>query len=351
MPNIKIQDKIISEKSSTFIIAEAGINHNGDVKLAKKMIDAVKESGADAIKFQTFKAGEFVSDKKQVYEYISQGKKVKESMYEMFKRCELKERDYIEISEYCKKNKVIFFSTPQNMSDLDFLMTLGVPVIKVGSDDLTNLPLLADFASRGLPIMISTGMSYIDEIDEAVQTIKKRNNKLVIFHCISSYPAMPDELNLNNIITLKKRYPDCIIGFSDHSEGTYAAYAAVALGAKVYERHFTLDKDMAGPDHKFSANPQELKLIVKNIRDIEKALGGFEVKPTANEMHMRKLCRRSVVAAKDLKKWQVLTKAELTLKRPGTGIKPKELESLIGKKLKKDIRKDELIKLKHLFQE
>ncbi len=196
---IKIGKKSVSNDSPVFIIAEAGINHNGSMKIAKKMIDAAKDCGVDAIKFQTFKTDDFVSDKKEMYEYVSQGSVVKESMYEMFKRYEFQKKDFCEISKYCAKKNIIFFSTPQNESDLNVLLDIGIPVVKIGSDDLTNLPLLEKYAKVNLPVIISTGMAYVNEIDEAVRTIFSINKKLLILHCISSYPANPVELNLLNI--------------------------------------------------------------------------------------------------------------------------------------------------------
>lgn len=349
MNRFRIGKKYIGDNEPCFIIAEAGINHNGSLNIAKKMILAAKRSGADAVKFQTFKAKEFINDPKETYSYKSQGKTVTESMLGMFKRYELSKKDFGAISSYCKKIGIIFFSTPQNISDLEILLDIGVPAIKVGSDDLTNIPLLESYAKKNLPIIISTGMSYLEEIKDAVKTIKKYNDKLAILHCISSYPARCEELNLSRISTLKAEFPDAIIGFSDHSAGITASICSVMLGAKIIEKHFTLDKFMRGPDHRFSMDPLELMSLVNGIRAMEKAIGVNEIYPSKNEMRMRKLCRRSLVAAKNIKKGKALEEKDLTTKRPGTGIMPKNMPSLIGKKTKKDIKKDEMICLKNLI--
>jgi len=346
MKAFKIQNKVIGEGCPSFIIAEVGINHNGDLGIAKKMIRIAKASGADAVKFQTFKASEFINDSKKTYTYKSQGKIVKESMLGMFKRYEFGREDFRIIYDYCKKTGIIFFSTPQNVSDLKILLDIGVPLIKVGSDDLTNLPLLKFYAMQKLPIIISTGMSYFEEVKEAVDLIKKYNNRLAILHCISSYPAGYEELNLSRIGTLKSKFPDAIIGFSDHSAGIMPSICAVMLGAKIIEKHFTLNKNMKGPDHRFSMDPKELASMVDGIRAMEKAIGVAHIYPSKKEMKMRRLCRRSLVAATHIKKGKILEERDLAAKRPGTGILPKDMHLLIGRMAKKDIAQDKMISLK-----
>lgn len=347
MNRIKIAEyKYIGENQPCFIIAEAGINHNGDISIAKKMIDAAKECGVDAIKFQTFKAEEFILDINETYTYKSQGKEITESMYEMFKRYEFTEEQWIEIADYCKKQNIIFFSTPQNASDLDFLLSIvDLPVIKVGADDLTNIDLLSYYASKGKPMIISAGMAYISEIEDAVEAIREKgNSELMILHCVSSYPAEAEDVNLKKMGTISKAF-EVITGFSDHTIGTTASVGAVTLGAKIIEKHFTLDKNMKGPDHWFSSDVDELKKLVNDIRYIEKALGSSMVKPTKNEMEMRKTCRRSIVTREDLKKNQVITKADLQFKRPGNGLPPKFVEYIVGKTAKEEIKKNKLIDL------
>ncbi len=313
------------------------------------MIDAAKKSGVDAIKFQTFKGKDFVRDEKETYTYESKGKTIKESMLKMFERYEFNEDEWKEIADYCKIKRIIFFSTPQNISDLELLIKLGTPAIKVGSDDFVNLPLLEEYSKKNLPMIISTGMAYESEIDDAIKTIEKNNKNIAILHCVSSYPTDTKDLNLRKITTLKEKYPNYVIGFSDHSQGTLAAEISIALGAKVFEKHFTLDNSMGGPDHRFSANPVELKEIVTKLRQVEKTLGNGELKPNKNEIEMRKICHRSVIASRKILKDETLTVKNITLKRPGNGLPPKYYKKVIGKKAKKDIKKNELISLEEIY--
>jgi len=348
MKKIAIGNKKIGEGERCFVVAEAGINHNGDMDLARKMIDAAKECGADAIKFQTFKANEFVGDKKKTYTYETQGKKARESMFEMFKRYEFSKKQFRELAGYCKRKDIIFFSTPQNISDLELLLDIGVPVIKVGSDDLTNLPLMRNYARRKLPMLISTGMSYLSEIAEAVETIEKINDQIVIFYCVSSYPADPKEVNLNRIRTLTLAFPNAIIGFSDHTIGSVAAVGAVVLGVMIIEKHFTLDRNLFGPDHRFSADPQEFKQLVWDVRNIEYSLGTTAFSPSLSEQKMRGLARRSVVAKRNIRRGKLIDRKDLACKRPGIGIAPRNLDFVIGRKAKSTILKDQLIKQEDL---
>ncbi len=343
---VKIGDKWVGEGEPCFIVAEIGINHNGDVNLAKRMVDTAAECGVDAVKFQTFKAEGFVASTSGSYTYRSQGKEVTESMYEMFKRLEFSEEEWKVIFEYCKDREITFFSTPQNPSDLDFLLSLvRLPVIKVGSDDLTNLPLLEYYASKRLPMILSAGMAVIGEIEDAINAVRSAgNDDLIILHCVSSYPADAGEVNLREMKTIEQAF-GVIAGFSDHTIGPVAAIGAVALGAKVIEKHFTLDKDLPGPDHWFSANPQELREMVNNVRFIEKALGSSVIAPTQKEQEMRSIARRSIAAKGDIGKGEIITEEMLTVKRPGTGIPPKFISYIVGRKAKAAIMKDELIDL------
>ena len=345
MHRIKItNNRYIGHDEPCFIIAEVGINHNGDVNSAKKMIDLAKECGVDAVKFQTFKAEEFVSNPVETYTYKSQEKLVTESMLEMFKRYEFSEGEWKEIFNYCKNMNIICFSTPQNPSDLDFLLKIvDLPIIKIGSDDLTNLELLKCYASKNKPMIISSGMAFISEIEDAVETIREKdNNDLVILHCTSSYPSEPEEVNLKKMLTIRQAF-DVIVGFSDHTVGTIAATGAIALGAKVIEKHFTLDKNLPGPDHWFSSDPKGLSQLVQAIRYTEKSLGNYVIKPTPKEMEMRKIARRSIVAARDIKKGEIITSEALCVKRPGTGLPPKFINYILKKEAKIKIKKNELI--------
>lgn len=324
-----------------FIIAEAGINHNGNIKIAKKMVNAAKEAGVDCIKFQTFKAKELSADPKLKYNGESQEK--------FFQRHEFSDKKWADIINYCKEKKIIFSTTCQNPSDLDFILSLtDLPFIKIGSDDLTNLSLIEYYAKKKRPMIISAGMSYEKEIKDALNTCKKAGNKnIIILHCVSSYPAKAQDINLARIKTIKDKFK-VTAGFSDHTKGNYAAFGAVALGARVIEKHFTLDNNMSGPDHIFSANPVKLKELVEGIRFIEKAIGGSKITPSKEEMKMRKLVRRSIVASKNILKGQKISFFDVDFKRPGTGLAPKFITKVAGKKTKKFIKKGELIKLKNL---
>jgi N-acetylneuraminate synthase/N,N'-diacetyllegionaminate synthase len=307
------------------------------------MIDAAARVGVDAIKFQAFKTDGFVGDKRQTYTYVSRGKKITESMYDMFKHYELSERDFRALFAYARKKKIFCFATPQNPSDMRMLLRLKVPLLKVGSDDLTHLPLMREYAATGLPVIISTGMADLSEVRDAVNVFKKvSNDKLVVLHCVSQYPASAETLNLYRIETLHRIF-GTIVGFSDHSEGIVGAIGAVALGAKVIEKHFTLDKDMPGPDHRFSADPAELKALVAGVRDMEVALGSPDITPSKKELAMRKLARRSIVASRDIPAGKRVLASDIEYKRPGTGLMPKKTKDVVGRRTKKPIKAGSLI--------
>lgn len=332
-----------------FIIAEAGINHNGDLNIAKKMIDAVKECGVDCIKFQTFKSKEFISDPKATYTYMSQGKKIVESQLKMFTRCEFSKKEWIEIIKYCKKTDVVFSTTAQNPSDLDFILSItNLPFIKVGSDDLTNLDLLKYYSKKRKPMIISAGMAYASEIEDAIAIIRESGNKdIVVLHCVSSYPASAEEVNLKKICTIRDFF-DVDVGFSDHTIGSAAAIGAVCFGATVIEKHFTLDHNLPGPDHWFVADIEELKTYVRDIRFARKAIGNPLLIPTKKEIEMRKIARRSIVAKKTTKKGDLLHNTNLELKRPGYGLAPKYLPFVVGRIAKKNFTKGHIFTMKDL---
>lgn len=340
---IKIQNKHIGEDESTFIIAEAGINHNGNIELAKKLVDVAVKAGADAIKFQTFRAENVVTRDAPKANYQVRNTKSNESQYDMIKKLELSEDEFKELYKYAKRRRIIFLSTPFDFGSVDFLEELGVPAFKVSSSDLTNLPLLEYIAQKGKPIILSTGMGTLGEIEEAINTIKKAENEdIILLHCITSYPSKFESLNLRAIKTLKWAFK-LPVGFSDHSLGIYAPIAAVALGAVVIEKHFTLDKNLPGPDHKASLDPNELKEMVNAIRLIEKALGNGIKRPTPEEEEIKKVARRSIVAKIDIPKGTILTEDKITFKRPMTGLPPKYYKEIIGKRARRDIRADEVI--------
>jgi len=341
---IKIGNKKIGDKQPVFIVAEMGINHNGDLALAKKMMLAAKEAGADAIKLQSFIVDDFVSDKNLMYSYKSQGKKVTESQYKMFKRYELNQLEQKKIFAFGSKIGMIVFSTPQDNSfkTVDFLCSpeINVPAIKVGSDDLTNIEMLIYYARKKKPIIISTGMATLDEVHDAVRAIKKQgNDKIIILKCTSLYPCPPEEANLAQIKTLQETFKDCLVGFSDHTQGSTAAVVATMLGAVLIEKHFTLDHDLPGPDQWLSAEPEELSLLVKQVREAQKVFGDPKLVLSKAEQGMKDIARRSIMAALPIKKGQKIEATDLECKRPGTGLPPKFLPLIVGRKAKRDFAK------------
>jgi sialic acid synthase SpsE len=340
---IKIENKLISQTSDPYIIAEAGINHQGSLSRALKMVDVAKSCGVDAIKFQTFNADEFIADKKITYSYFSKGKKIRESMYAMFKRHELKEDDWRIIKNRCKKAKITFLSTAQNYTDLKLLLRLNMRAIKVGSDDFTNTPLIQKYSKHKLPLILSCGMSNMLEIRRTLKIIKK--NKIILMLCTSQYPAPAKDLNLQRLKVLQKEFKNIIIGYSDHTIGNEAAIIAVALGARCFEKHFTLDHDDEGPDHHFSADPSQLKSWCKSIKNTMKIIGDGTVRPSNKELKMLKLARRSVFTSFDIKKGDKINEKNVTFKRPGNGISPSNFYKIKNKIVKKNISKNSLIRL------
>lgn len=339
---IKIGNMKVGDNEPCFVIAEAGINHNGDIKIAKKLVDSAKACGANAIKFQTFKTEKFLSKNIVIPKHIKSPK----SLFNMIKKWELSKKDHYELAQYCKNKKIIFMSTPLDFSSVDLLFDLRVPVFKVASCDLDNLPLLKYIASMKKPIILSTGMGSLTEVGDAIEAIRsKGNNKIVLLHCVSIYPPKVKDVNLKAIETIKCSFK-LPVGYSDHTIGINIPLAAVAMGANVIEKHFTLDKNMEGPDHAVSADPGELKSMVNGIREIEYAFGTGEKKPSKSELEMRKAFRRSIVANKDIKKGETITEKKLSLKRPGTGISPKYLDFILGKKAKRNIKYDQLLNFK-----
>jgi len=340
MDSVQIGNFEISPKSKPFIIAEAGINHNGELEKALKMIKIAKTCGAQAVKFQTFKSEEFVSDPNQVYTYTSQGKKITESMLEMFKRYEFSKDDWIKIKQKCDAENIMFLSTPLNKSDLDFLIELGVPAIKLGSGDLTNLPFLKHCSATKLPIIFSCGMATLAEILEALKVLQVMEKyPLILLLTTSEYPTSPENVNLLKLRTLSEKFPDILLGFSDHTQCSLASSLAIALGACVFEKHFTLDHDLPGPDHWFSADPEELTDWITSIKISHKLLGDPLLNPTKEELEMRKLARKSIVTLQDIKKGEEFSENNLGIKRPGTGLEPVLFTEVIGKKALRPLKK------------
>ena len=340
MPVVKIGDFLIGPDHPPFIVAEAGINHNGDLEKAIEMVRVAKRAGADAVKFQTFKADEFVGDPDQTYTYLSQGKEVTESMLEMFRRYEFPRDVWFALRSECDKEGIIFLSTPQNHTDLDLLLEVGIPAIKVGSDDLTNFPLLASYAETGLPLILSCGMSDLSEVYQALYTVGAFSGyPTILLLCTSQYPTPPEDVNLAKLRTLQAAFPMVVTGFSDHTRGPLASSLAAVLGACFFEKHFTLDHDFPGPDHWFSENPEELEAWVQSVRDAYRMLGSPVVSPTKLELEMRQIARRSVVALQDIKDGDIVTIESVGLRRPGEGIPPTQLPSIIGRRTRHFIPK------------
>ena len=340
----KIGSREIGPNTIPYFIAEVGINHNGDIKLAKKMVDAAKRAGADAVKFQTFKAHELCGDKDQIFTYLSQGKKISEPMLEMFLRYELPEDAWFELKEYCDNAGITFFSSPQNLSDLELLAKVGVPAVKVGSDDFSNLPLLESYSKYNLPIILSCGMSDLADVHNALSSTNWFNHSEVsVLLCTSSYPTSAQDVNLKKLKTIQNAFPGLVVGFSDHTRGSLAASVAVAFGASIFEKHFTLDNNFPGPDHWFSENEASLKNWIDSIKESYTLLGSPYVQPTKNEVDMRVLARRSLVVIQNIKKGEEITNSNLAVRRPGDGLSPSLLESILGLKASRDLFKGEKI--------
>ena len=324
----------MKRKKEVFIAAEIGINHNGDIELAKQMIDAAKECGANAVKFQNYKTEDFVLNKEIKYTYLSQGKRMTETQFEMFKRYELSFDQLKELKSYCDQKEIEFFSTPTNSEGIKNLMELGVNYVKNGSDFIQNLPFIEDLAKSKISTVISTGMANLSQIDEAVRTFENAGGTdLTILQCVSQYPTALEEVNLLKLPVLQKAF-DYPIGFSDHTEGSEAAVGAVALGATFIEKHFTLSHDLPGPDHQFSSTPDEFKAYTKAIRNVELAMGNSKLTPTSNDRSNAKLYQLSCVANKSLSDGYELMEKDITFSRPGDGLPPNMKHHLVGKKLK-----------------
>lgn len=329
----------------TFIIAEAGVNHNGDIKIAKQLIDAAVFAGADAVKFQTFKAESLVSKDAKKAEYQLETTQKQESQYEMLKKLELSNDMHVELMQHCQNKKIIFLSTPFDTDSLHLLMRLNISMIKVPSGEITNLPFLREIAKCSQPIILSTGMSHLQEIKDAVKVLSSSGNKdISVLHCNTQYPTPYEDVNLNVIPTLKREL-GLKVGYSDHTKGIEVPIAAAAMGAEIIEKHFTLHKDMAGPDHKASLEPDELVQMVKAIRNIEKALGKSEKIPSSSELKNLEVVRKSIVAKRKIQTGELFSEENLTAKRPGSGVSPMEWDCLIGTAAKKNYETDERIQL------
>ena len=323
-----------------FIIAEAGVNHNGSVTLAKEMIDIAVSAGCDAVKFQTFKSENVVTKHAAMAAYQKENLSTEQTQLEMIKALELSYGDFIKLKNYCTDRRILFLSTPFDLDSIDFLASLDMPILKVPSGEITNLPYLKKINSYGKRVILSTGMSDLDEIQVAINTLT--SCEISLLHCTTEYPCPYEEVNLNALKTMKKKF-NLMVGYSDHTEGIEISVAAVAMGASIIEKHFTLDKNMPGPDHKASLEPDELKALVKAIRNVEAALGDGIKIPTPSESKNKNIARKSIVAKRYIKKGEIFTEENLTTKRPGNGLSPMQWDKIIGSVAQKDYVEDEML--------
>ena len=335
----------------TFIIAEIGVNHNGSMKLAKRLIDAAVDAGCDAVKFQTFKAENLVTKEAPKAKYQIKNTGASESQYQMLKRLELSAAGHRQLLAYCRKKKVEFMSTPFDEESVGFLDRLGMKTFKISSGEVTDRPLIRKIAATGRPVILSTGMSDTDDVRRAIGWIRsewkrlKVDPRLTLLHCVSNYPAEIRDMNLKAINTLKSGF-GLPVGLSDHTIVTELSVAAVALGAEVIERHFTLDRDMPGPDHKASLEPGQFRSMVEAIRNVERALGDGIKKPAEREKEIRAMARKSLVAAREIKAGETLRAQDITVKRPGTGMPPESIGRILNRRALKGIKKDSLINMR-----
>ncbi len=332
---------------NVLVIAEAGVNHNGDFDLACKMIQVAAKAGADFIKFQTFKTELLVSAQAKKAAYQKEALPEDESQFQMLKKLELSYEQFGKLKEECSKNKIAFLSTAFDLESIDFLNKLEIPFFKIPSGEITNYPYLNKIAQLKKPVIISTGMATVDEIEAAVKLFLDAGlskDKITVLHCSTEYPTPYAHVNLNAMKTLEQKL-NIKIGYSDHTLGIEVSVAAVAMGAKVIEKHFTLDQNMTGPDHKASLNPVQLEEMVKAIRNVEVSLGSTEKKPSPVEMENRVAARKSIVAAKSIRPGDVFTEENLTTKRPGNGLSPMKWKEVLGKKATRQFNPDDLIEL------
>ena len=331
--------------SKVLIIAEAGVNHNGDIETAKKLAYVAKECGADLVKYQTIDLDSIVSNNAPMADYQKNNIGKSESQKEMLRKLVLSYDEFVELKNYCDEIGIKFLSTPFELKSVDFLEELGCEMWKIPSGEITNYPYLIKIARTGKPIIISTGMSTIEEIDECINLLRTNGaTDITILQCNTQYPTDFIDANVKAMVTLKERY-GTNVGYSDHTRGIIVPVMAVALGATVIEKHFTLDKNMEGPDHKASLEPSELKEMISAVRNAEEALGTGEKIPSASECKNKEVARKSIVAKKRIKKGELFTESNITTKRPGTGISPMKWKDIIGTASEYDFEEDDLIKI------
>lgn len=333
-----------NDMDRVLIIAEAGVNHNGDINIAKKLVDEAKRCGADIVKFQTFNPKKLASKNATMADYQKENLGIEESQDKMLSKLSLKKEEYIELADYCKSIGIKFLSTPFEIESIHFLNELQ-DIWKIPSGEITNYPYLVEIAKTGKDVILSTGMSTLEEVDEALDVLRKNGvGDVTLLHCTTNYPTPMRDVNLNAMLTLKE-HCDCKVGYSDHTNGNEVPIAAVAMGAKVIEKHFTLDRNMEGPDHKASLETNELREMIGAIRNIEKALGDGKKIPHETEKANVPIVRKSIIASRHIEKGELLTEENLTTKRPGTGINPMKWNEVIGTKAIRKFEEDELIEI------
>ncbi len=329
MVNISIEEKQIGDFHPTYFVAEAGLNHNGNLKIAKQLIDEAFNCGADAIKFQTYKTTEFLTKNSEYLDF--------------FKNVELSYEEFKELNDYSKNVGITFFSSPFDIKSAEFLVKLGIPCFKIASSDLTNYPLIQTVAKAKTPLIISTGLSTMEEVENAVNTcLHEGNNKIILLHCVANYPALPNEVNLSSIETMKKKF-NFPVGFSDNGDSSLVDIVAVSMGANIIEKHFTLDKHFDGPDHSFSIEPKSLKILINQIRQIELMKGDGIKVPQKSEKQNRDIIRKSIYINKEISKGESLKEENISIKRPAISIQPEFFNEIIGRKVNKDFKIDEPI--------
>lgn len=346
--NIEIGERKVGIGCPCFVIAEAGVNHNGSLEMARQLVDAAVRIGADAVKFQTFKAERIVTPDAPKAEYQKRTTGSAESQFDMIRRLELSPAVHRDLMRYCKDNGILFMSSPFDELSADLLEELDVAVFKIPSGEITNLPFLSHVARKRKPMIVSTGMSYLSEVEAAVRTIEKaQNREYVLLQCTSNYPADPADANLEAMRTMSTAF-GALVGYSDHTPGIEVPLAAVALGACVVEKHLTLDCNLPGPDHRASLEPEEFAAMVRGIRSVESALGHGRKEPAASESNTASVARKSLVAAQDIPAGATLTEELVAVKRPGTGIPPSMRSQVIGRSARAIIPAGTLITLEML---
>ncbi|MDT4969343.1 MAG: N,N-diacetyllegionaminate synthase [Acidobacteriota bacterium] len=345
---ISIAGREVGPGHSCFVIAEAGVNHNGSLESALQLVDVAVQAGADAIKFQTFKAEHLVTSDAPKAAYQLRNTGTTESQYEMLLGLELSHEAHRVLMSYCSQRDILFMSTPFDEESADFLDELGVPVFKLPSGEITNLPFITHVARKGKPLIVSTGMAWMSEVEAAVQSITACGNQdFILLHCVSNYPAEAADVNLRAMRAMEEKF-NVPVGYSDHTSGIEVALAAVALGACIIEKHFTLSRDLPGPDHRASLEPEELTAMVRGIRLIEAALGHGRKEPAASEAETASIARRSLVAARDIEAGTKLTEALISIKRPGSGLSPAMLPQVLGRRMRVPARAGTLLTLEML---